>query len=366
MRFAGKSLHVFLPVLLFLSLLFPMRAFAEETPQIHTDVTQSGQKRDSFAVGQSHSWIVRADIPHGLEAAGEYVIVQTLSPCLSYEAGSLDVSVLNERGREVRLEMEEHYSLTAGAVAEGGNTADRICVSLTREGMAYAAENAELMICYRAAINEHASMGIEISGMAQLYYTDAENQRYSAISDKAAVYTGGISIALTDDGNLPLSGGKFMIAHPASDEEIGDPAVVKELLDTGKEMTAVVYDTFFTDKSWERKTDIAVTRADGTAMLCGLAYGTYYLVQIEAPEGKSPMAEPVPVVVDEVSHLTAKDGWKDSVGRPADHTLRITNAGILMPRTGGPGTKVYTFLGIGLILSACMLMWSNRKRRART
>jgi len=55
----------------------------------------------------------------------------------------------------------------------------------------------------------------------------------------------------------------------------------KELLDTGKETIAVIYERFYTNQDLtERKTDILYTDENGEARCFGLAYGTYYLVQV--------------------------------------------------------------------------------------
>lgn len=371
MRFVRKPLVTLLSVLILSVRILPQTCQASEVnplntaPELHMDVSQVGQKRDTFSLGQRHLWILRGSIPLEIAQAQKYTVTQTLDPSLTYEPGSLEVSVCFENGGNKILNMEVDYTFTAGAVKEVALTADRISISLTPEGMAQAEGAAELQFRYYARINENASMGAQILAQAQLNYADPAGQPFVEVSDKAAVYTGGIHILLTDSANNPLSGGRFMIAHKASEKEQQDPAVTVELLDTGEETVAVVYDSFYGETLSGGKQDIAVTRADGTAAICGLAFGSYYLVQIDAPTGREPHGDPVKVKVDEVSYLTRKDGWQDSAGRTVDNTVCISNSGIVVPLTGGGGTAVYTASGSAVILSACLLLWFNRKKKIR-
>lgn len=338
---------------------------AEKVLQI--DVCQPEQKTASFSVGKAHDWFIRCRIPNNREELSDLTVIQTLSPGLTLETDSIRVTLIPSAGTQQVFQMGEQYDLTAGSVFVENGTADRICISLTPEGLSRLFETGkafpELRISYRAKINSGAAVGMQLIGTAQLNLTDAAGEKTVFLSDKAAVGTGGVQLRLTDHAGNPLSGGRFMLAREATREETADPVVTTELLDTGEEIIAVIYETFYSTQTMDTgKTDTAVTDKNGTTGIFGLAYGTYYLVQTESSRSNLLPAKPVRIVIDEASHLTASDGWEDGNGHRVDNTVRIVNSGIVMPQTGGPGTRIYTLSGMAVILSACLLLWLNRKR----
>ena len=344
----------------------PLYAGAE-TVSIHMDVGEFGQKTASFAVGEEHRWHIRTQLPEMPGDISGITVLQTLSPALTLDTESVGVKLLQKNGEQILLRMEEHYDLSAGSVFVEEGVADRLCISLTQEGMAFLAgyqePNAELMVSYRAKINTFAKMGTQILGTAQLNLTDAQGRRQIYLSDKAVASTGGFHILLTDPQGEPLEGERFMLAREAKPEELEAPSVEKELLDTGMETIAVIYEQFYTTENLiEGKTDIAVTGINGEALCYGLAYGTYYLVQMESYRDDLLTSRSVKVQVNESSHLTVDDGWTDGKGAVADNTVRVTASRLVMPQTGGCGTVPYTLSGTLVILCACLLLWYNRKR----
>ena len=378
MNFAPNRIVAFLTAMMLIAACCPRRAYAqiytsstveEKQPEIQMDISEIGKKTDSFRIGQSHTWIIRGEVPDDIGTAGQYTVTQTLDHSLSYENGSLKVSLYTKEGNELAMEMESHYTLTVGTIVEGEQK-ERFSVALTPDGMAYAGANlgsgsaeAELRISFCAVINVEASMGTQIVGSAQLSYTSPDGTWYTVISDKPAIYTGGLHIMLTDPANNPLSGGIFMIARPASEEELAAPTIAKELLDTGGETIAVIYESFYSAEDLHgEKTAWVMTGKDGCAVIYGLAYGTYYLVQTEtAGKGDIPML-PMKVNVNEVSHLTKADGWRDGSGRVEDNTVRIINDGASIPSTGGQGTAGLRVSGAAVLISACLLLLFNRRK----
>jgi len=347
-------------ILLGMLLALRIPAFATEIPRIEVNVLEIGKKTASVSTDQEHSWFIRCSFPDSSDLK-RYTVIQTLSSCLTYVPDSIQIQLMN--GHE-EFVMGEHYTVTAGSVFVEAGTADRISIALTPAGNACIAEGMELRIEYRAKLNENASLGTQILGTAQLNCLDEAGNRTVCLSDKASVSTGGFPIFLSDSTGSPLSGGTFMVARRATPEEQKTDSDTIELLDTGEEQIAVVYERFCPSSDLQTEwTYIAETDNNGYAICSGLSYGEYYLVQTDTPKGISLPAAPVKVTVNEVSHLTAEDGWTDSTGTVVDHTVRITNGELVMPETGGPGTLGYTASGLIIIVSACMLLWFNRKRR---
>ena len=333
----------------------------DNTPAIvQMNVLEIGKGSGSVDFGTPHTWFIRCHIQ---QESQEYTLLQTLSPHLSYREGSLKLSLILEDHTEVPLSMESHYTLTSGTVNTEQGTADRISITLTDAGKQLVRKNIELRVTYEATLNPTAAVGEQILGAAQLFCSDKAENRTCVTSQRACIRTGGIRIQLTDPSGKTLSGGKFMLARQATEEEITDPKLTVELLDIGNDTKAVVYLPFYTQPDFSGPlTYTAVTDDQGYTGCYGLAHGEYYLVQTGSSGEGLLSAAPVSVTINEVSHLTKEDGWINSEGELTDNTVRITNAHLTMPMTGGPGTSIYTISGLAVILSACILMWYNRKR----
>jgi len=151
---------------------------------------------------------------------------------------------------------------------------------------------------------------------------------------ETGIVCGGINILKTDVLGTGLPGAGFQIAREATKEELTNSAVPKRLLKVGKDVLAVVYDSFWDCRSMdgERKTEV-ITADDGTAAIYGLPYGTYYLVESRAPEGYNQMTSPVRVSIHKYSHLTAEDDIRDDENVVIDNTVHIITIRYSMPET---------------------------------
>lgn len=340
----------------------------EKAPDIRLDVSDALQKSGTFDIGQPHTWIIRGDVPAGICNAGTYQITDVLDKRLDYEKGSVCVSLYTQE-TEYLLE-EKYYILTEETQNRNGDTVDVFSVSLTPEGMSYAAakmgsgkDKSEIRIRFRAAINPNTAMGATIPNDAHLDYVNSAGIVYHADSDIPEVHTGGINLLKTDSSGTPLSGADFMIAREATQAEMELETIAKEVLHVGSKNLAVVYVDFYTAELKGEKRFLVTTDEEGKAAMYGLAYGTYYLVEAKAPEGYDAMIQPMEIRIGETSHLTEKDGWKDETGSTIDNTLKIVNTKFHFPDTGGSGTVGFTAAGCLLLSAACLLLLSNRNKR---
>ena len=97
------------------------------------------------------------------------------------------------------------------------------------------------------------------------------------------------------------------------------------------------------------------TTVDTSATIInGLKAGTYYLHEIEAPEGYNKLTAPVKVTITET---TGEDGKVNGVTYTVGETNQSTNeivkvenkTGSMLPSTGGMGTIGLTVLGVGVV-----------------
>lgn len=341
----------------------------EKTPNIQTDVATIQQKSGSFDIGQQHIWILRGTIPAGISNAVKYRITDILDYRLSYQKGSPVVTLFCCDGKEIPLE-EKYYTLVEETQSRSGKMVDAFHIALTPEGMSYVAANqgkgsekSEIRVRFQAAINCNATMGATVPNDSHLDYTNSAGVVYHADSDIPEVHTGGIHILKTDKEGTPLSGSEFMIAREATQAEMEDETLTKEVLHIGGKNLAVVYLDFYAEDLQGEKQFTAVTDTEGKAAVYGLAYGTYYLVETKAPEGYGIVTQPMEIEVSETSHIRQQDGWRNINGEIVDNTLKVVNTKFVFPDTGGFGTAGFTAVGILLICAACVLLLSNRNKK---
>ncbi|MGN0977002.1 MAG: SpaA isopeptide-forming pilin-related protein [Faecousia sp.] len=325
----------------------------EQDLGIQLDVSKAGCGSASFAVGEDHIWIIRGCVPEDLRNAKGYEITAVLDSRLTYGQESPKVYLYTRTGDPLPLRREDHYLLE-----EVNDHFFRI--SLTPAGMAYVSSNLgrgddtpELHIHFQAAINEKASLGEPIPNMVHLTYVDPDGNEKEADSGISEVHTGGITLWNTDSEESSLPGAIYRLARTATEAEQADPGVETTFLNVGEVIQTVVYVPFYASAEldggqvWE-----VTTGEDGRAAFCGLAYGSYYLVQMQPSNGYLLETKPIPVTVSGSSHLP-------------EQVVKVYNTKINLPKTGGMGTGIFYLSGTAVLASAAFLLFTNRKRRYR-
>ena len=323
----------------------PKNDVIDEDVIIEKDVNEIDNDHDTHDVGEIHTWIIQTSIPAGLSTGLRYEITDTLNYQLTY-AGNLRVTVAEKTaaaGEDLAELIEgEDYILT---VTEGtelvGETEEPITsfkVALTGTGMAKVAAiegtEPEVRVYFDAYIDEDAILGTEIPNRAHIAYENNVGVDFDADSDIPEVHTGGVTLVKVDASNQSkrLAGAKFTLNVRNEDGTFTPVA-------------------FFTDAAMTQKTTEAVTDENGAAVFYGLAYGTYYLIETEAPEGYNLLTEPMEIVINAVTHL-------------AENAVLVTNsAQFRLPETGGMGTAIFTFGGAGILGAAALVLLGGRKKR---
>lgn len=342
---------------------FPKNTVIPEDVIIDKDVTEVGNDHDTFAVGEVHTWIIQSSIPSGMATGLRYEISDVLDYRLTYRGNVLvTVAPDDATAKTETLVLTENadYFLTVSTASDAqGRTVDRFTVSLTADGIqtvaaaaaADAAQTYEVRVYFDAVINANAGMGQQIPNQAHIEYTNNVGVDYEADSDLPEVHTGGLNILKVDaqDGTT-LGGAIFRIARLAAADETPDMTATLD----GQPLELVFVEFYDNAALSGEKVSQVITGADGTAVIYGLAYGNYYLVEIAAPNGYNKLTQPVAVTIGESSHLVEGGGY-----------VTVTNsAQFLLPETGGMGTLFFTMTGLSMMFAAMALfILSNKVRK---
>lgn len=348
---------------------YPKNNVVSDKPTIEKDVTEIGNKSDTCAVGQDHQWIIRTSIPRGMADGKSYVITDTLDHRLRYRqldrVELVQTAETDPAGTVVlTLTKDTDYILTVDTATDAENHAvDRFTVALTAAGIrkvARAAGNApadfELRTWFTAQINQNAQMGTAIPNQAHIDYTNSVGKTFRVDSDQPEVHTGGAQLKKVDaaDESRTLAGATFAVYRMALPDEIAaDTENSLPRFQIGETTYTMVQVAFYDNTALTGHTTMTVTTgADGKAVIYGLAYGDYYLVETKAPDGYRLLPQPTKFVVNESSH-------QDTA------VLTIANSGgVELPTTGGAGTMIFTALGTAMVCAAAVLLVTKRRMRS--
>lgn len=347
----------------------PKNTVVSDKPTIEKDVTKIGNKSDTYAVGQDHQWIIRTSIPKGMAGGKSYVITDTLDHRLSYQhLDRVELVQFTETDQEgtvvLTLTKDEDYILTKGVATDAENrTVDHFTVSLTAAGMKKVAKAAkedptsfELRTWFTAQINQNATMGENIPNQAHIDYTNSVGKTFREDFDQPEVHTGGTQLKKVDasDESKTLSGATFAVYRMATQEEVAADNGKNELpqFRIGETTYKMVQVAFYDNTALSgKKVTTVTTGSDGRAVIYGLAYGEYYLVETQAPDGYRLLPEPTKFAIDATSHLDT-------------NVLTVTNSGgAELPTTGGMGTTALTVLGAVLVCASAVLLVTKRRMR---
>ena len=324
--------------------------------KVDTDKTESNAQ-----IGQSVNFTLTSKVPDMTDYDTYYFAFKdTMSKGLTFDENSVQVTVDGQ-------ELTKDTGFTVVSTKE--NVADNATeITIEILNMKQYADKAgkTITVTYSATLNKDAVVGIEGNkNEAKVEYqngpaTDNHGtpnpsitttrtypvkvQKHAYEDNNADSFLAGAKFALSTsetvptftkgvDGSYTLDNSDTNVVHL-----VGSDATYR-VAEKNDEAGAVTYFT---------------TVSTSATTINGLKAGTYYLHEIEAPEGYNKLTAPVKVTITET---TGEDGKVNGVNytvndgtASADSNVKIDNkSGSMLPSTGGMGTIGLTALGVGVV-----------------
>jgi len=213
-----------------------------------------------------------------------------------------------------------------------------------------------ITITYKAKVTEEAVSSSTTKNSVTLTYSNnpKEDTTVTTTPIEVPVYSSEINVIKLDakDNDQKLAGAIFIIKD---DEDKYYQAKDSE----GNIITGVANTDNIDLVTWvdtEEEATKLVTGELGTIVFKGVENDTYYLVEIEAPDGYNRLTGPV----------TAKVGYNEEETNllevAVSHTETIENSsGTSLPQTGGIGTKLFIIIGSLLAIGSGVVLIVNKR-----
>lgn len=321
----------------------------------------------------------------------QYIFHDTISAGLTLDMGSFDVYVAKEKNQDpVALKWNEvpaeNYTLTP---TENGFTLaiDNLkkFPYVDEEGRKY------ILVFYDAELNGNAEIGLpgnENSAYLEFSNNPNGNGTGRTEEDKVIVFTYQLDGTKVDgETQAALQNAQFVLLNGAKSEAaVVVGGKVTEWIKFGTQADGSELDIPTTYEGWTTLAQqhnglILTSAADGAFKIAGLDDGTYFLREIQAPNGYNLLegdvqldiaattvngqewdGDPATALEDLNMTITVEGAEEEPTqveGDRADGTVGVTvknNQGATLPETGGMGTTLFYIIGGLLVVGAGILL----------
>ena len=318
--------------------IYPKNTVSQDAPTIEEFVSVGEGtlgKSATTEYREAATWEISATIPEYVAApTAKYEISDSIDTRLAYVANSASVKIGTDYATATAIP-PANYTLTAPTAESNTLTVAFNQTGRTALAAARTTEGTKVWVSFDTTIVENvANLGVNIENDATVTYNKGLGlaDGTATVAEKPEVHTGAIRINKHNPAGEALAGAKFMIYATEADAKAGD--TTKAFKDAAGNAIEVI------------------TNANGKAVFEGLRYGTYYLVETQAPADYNLLTAPVAVTV-------GADSYTNDVG----HWVSVLNKkGFVLPITGGMGTTLFTLAGILLLGGAAFLLLKKDKK----
>lgn len=216
----------------------------------------------------------------------------------------------------------------------------------------------EFTVTYYAKVNKDAV--VTEKNKATLEYGNKPGETTTTTPSEAKTPTYPLDINKIKKGSAEkLAGAKFRLYSNEADANANDESKAIKV----SPVVAGVTGNYVVDPTSENTVFESVASIEDknyNLHVNGLAAGTYYLVETEAPAGYNKLTDPIKVEITKDG-----DGWTISKNdaKEEDKIIDVENStGSLLPSTGGMGTIAFTVVAALLVFGVAVSFIRDKKR----
>ena len=227
----------------------------------------------------------------------------------------------------------------------------------------------EFTVTYYAKVNANAV--VTEKNKAQLEYGNKPGETTTTTPSEAKTPTYPLDILKVkkdSDPEVILADAHFTLYASTTAGDIDESKPIKVTKDSeGKYSYAA--DQASTDPSVITDMVTVANKIDGKGYnlhINGLAAGTYYLKETQAPEGYNKLTDAIKVIITK-STTEDENDWTLTVenGTAVDKIVKIENStGSLLPSTGGMGTIIFAVIAAILVLGVAVSFIRDKRKNA--
>lgn len=216
--------------------------------------------------------------------------------------------------------------------------------------------NDKLIVYYQAKLTADAT----IAGEGNKNETDLEfGENKHTSKDQTTTYTYGFDIAKTDAQNILLDGATFKVYDALTE---GNEIPVVPVVDEGGNQIEDEDGRQLYRRAVGNEVGQVITVTDGLVRVVGFDNGTYYLEEIDAPDGYNELKARQQFIIADANLdavLTQKNGKTEVTTGSGVHV--VNKAGTMLPETGAMGTTMFIAFGMFVMLGTGILLVTKKR-----
>ncbi|MDR1805436.1 MAG: SpaH/EbpB family LPXTG-anchored major pilin [Clostridium sp.] len=337
------------------------------------DVTIVKEVKDpSVDIGQTQEYTITVSVPTDIAAFKKFNIVDVLDPAQSFlnNAAFKVIGTARDSAQTYEFTAGTSEDYTVTLPSDGNSNTLTVAFNLStmsEQNLANLAKCKELAITFQVTVKEGILDNVDntIKNTAKVEFTNRFSEDKERESNETKYHTGSVEINKVDANTAKgdsVNGAQFQIAASYEDAVAG--RFIKRDDDNGIVRSGAA--NYSTANDWIETATGGTEDKPAKAVFAGLetyqidssdatVYNSYWLVEVQAPDGYNLLAAPVQVT------FTAND-LTDAKAYTLDVTIQNTTD-FTLPKTGGMGTILFTAGGIALVGAAIVIFFVGMKKK---